>query len=166
MWGRLRVHNQGRLMVGDGVAFHAGTQDTAITVMEGGALEIGNQCRINFGCVFIASGSIVVGSRCRFGIGAMIMDSGQHRIEPELRELRDTPRPVVLEDDVWIGSRALVLAGVRIGAGSVVAAGSVVTRDVPPRSLVAGNPAEVVRKIPPAPAADRQELKLVDDNIR
>jgi acetyltransferase-like isoleucine patch superfamily enzyme len=148
MWGAIRVVNDGKLIVGDRVAFHAGTQNTALTIMDGGVLEIGSECRINFGCTLIAAGLIKIGDRCRFGIGAMIMDSGQHRLEPEMRHLRDTPRPVILEDDVWIGSRALVLAGVHIGAGSVIAAGSVVTKDVPPRSLVAGNPARVLRKIP------------------
>lgn len=54
-------------------------------------------------------------------------------------------RRVVVEDDVWIGARVIVLAGVRIGRGSVLGAGAVVARDVPPLSVVVGNPARVIR---------------------
>lgn len=54
-------------------------------------------------------------------------------------------RPIVIEDDVWVGAGTIVLPGVRIGTGSIVGAGSVVTNDVPPRTVVAGNPARVVR---------------------
>jgi acetyltransferase-like isoleucine patch superfamily enzyme len=57
-------------------------------------------------------------------------------------------RPVVVEDGAWIGMAALILPGVRIGAGAVVSAGAVVTSDVPPDTLVAGNPAAVVRSLP------------------
>ncbi len=55
------------------------------------------------------------------------------------------PRPVVIEDDVWIGTRAIILPGVRVGAGSIIGAGAVVTKSVPPYSIVAGNPARVVK---------------------
>ncbi|MEV7663036.1 DapH/DapD/GlmU-related protein [Paenarthrobacter sp. NPDC089316] len=55
------------------------------------------------------------------------------------------PREVVIEDDVWIGARAIILPGVRVGRGSVVAAAAVVTKSVPPFSVVAGNPARVVK---------------------
>jgi maltose O-acetyltransferase len=57
--------------------------------------------------------------------------------------------PIVIEDDVWIGARAILLQGVRIGTGAIVAAGSVVTRDVPPYAVVAGNPARVVKRRKP-----------------
>jgi acetyltransferase-like isoleucine patch superfamily enzyme len=53
--------------------------------------------------------------------------------------------PIVIEDDVWIGARAILLAGVRVGTGSVIGAGSVVTRDVPPYSVAAGSPCRVLR---------------------
>ena len=56
-------------------------------------------------------------------------------------------KPIVIEDDVWIGTNATVLAGVRIGSHSVIAAGAVVTHDIPPHSLAAGVPAQVKRKI-------------------
>jgi acetyltransferase-like isoleucine patch superfamily enzyme len=60
-----------------------------------------------------------------------------------------TSAPIVIEDRVWIGCRAIILAGVTISEGSIVAAGSVVTRDVPPGTLVAGNPAKIIRETEP-----------------
>jgi acetyltransferase-like isoleucine patch superfamily enzyme len=58
-----------------------------------------------------------------------------------------TSAPIVIEDDVWIGAKSTILKGVTIGAGAVVAAGSIVTKDVPPFTLVAGNPARIIKKI-------------------
>jgi acetyltransferase-like isoleucine patch superfamily enzyme len=67
-----------------------------------------------------------------------------HPVEIDLRE-----EPVTIEDDVWIGCNVVVLKGVTIGRGAVIGAGSVVTQDVPPYSLAAGNPAKVVRELAP-----------------
>jgi galactoside O-acetyltransferase len=70
-----------------------------------------------------------------------------HHIEPQRRDLKPSAQPVIIEDDVWIGTRAVILPGVRIGYGSVIAAGSVVTKDVPPMTVVAGIPAKPIKKI-------------------
>lgn len=61
---------------------------------------------------------------------------------------RHQSKPIVIEEGVWIGTRSMVLGGVHIGAHAVIAAGSIVTRDVPPRTLVAGIPAKVIRQLP------------------
>jgi len=53
--------------------------------------------------------------------------------------------PIIVEDDVWIGTRAMILSGVRIGQGAIIAAGAVVTKDVPPYSIVGGNPAKIIK---------------------
>jgi maltose O-acetyltransferase len=76
-----------------------------------------------------------------------MMDNDFHRLEPERRDERPPSAPIVLEENVWLGVRAIVLRGVTVGAGSVVAAGSVVSRDVPPRVLVGGVPARVIRQL-------------------
>jgi maltose O-acetyltransferase len=76
-----------------------------------------------------------------------MMDNDFHRLEPERRDEIPPSAPIVLEEGVWLGVRVIVLRGVTIGAGSVVGAGSIVVRDVPPRSLAAGAPAKVIRTL-------------------
>jgi acetyltransferase-like isoleucine patch superfamily enzyme len=73
----------------------------------------------------------------------MVMDTDFHRVEDKAYDT--SGKPVILEERVWLGNRSMVLKGVTIGHDSVVAAGSVVIGDVPPRSIVAGVPARVVR---------------------
>jgi maltose O-acetyltransferase len=70
-----------------------------------------------------------------------------HRLEPEGRVLDVYGLPITIGNDVWIGGHSTILPGVTIGDGAVIAAGSVVTKDVSPRSLVAGNPAKVMKHI-------------------
>ncbi len=67
----------------------------------------------------------------------------------EVRERLSVTAPVRIDDDAWLGTGCVILAGVTIGRGAVVGAGAVVTRDVPPYTVVAGNPARVVRQLPP-----------------
>ena len=78
---------------------------------------------------------------CAISWGVQIQDTNFHR----LRGTIETTRPVRIEDGVWIAANATVLKGVTIGQGAVVAAGAVVTKDVPPRTMVAGVPARVIR---------------------
>jgi acetyltransferase-like isoleucine patch superfamily enzyme len=94
---------------------------------------------------------IHIGQRCLFGNEVMLVDSNFHCLPVALRrQPDDSPQPLVLGDDVFIGARACLLKGVRIGAGSVVAAGSLVPPgfEAPPLSIVAGNPARVVGQVP------------------
>jgi len=81
----------------------------------------------------------------------MIADNPGHPIDAEARRTRpvtpDQVKPVVIGDDAWIGSHAIILPGVTVGRGAVGAAGSVVTKDVAPRTMVAGNPARLVRTL-------------------
>lgn len=86
---------------------------------------------------------VMMGPECRiYTVGHSFSDRNL-----SMREQGSTPaRPVVIEDDVWIGARVMVMPGTTIGQGSVVAAGSVVTRDVEPYSVVAGVPARLVRR--------------------
>jgi acetyltransferase-like isoleucine patch superfamily enzyme len=88
---------------------------------------------------------VTIGKNCLIGNYALIMDSDYHSLND--RSLPGEAAPIEICDDAWIATRAIVLKGVRIGAGAVVAAGAVVTEDVPPRTLVAGVPAKVVRSL-------------------
>ena len=117
----------------------------------------GPHARITIGDDFgMTGGSLVcdqrisIGSRVWIGANAIITDTDFHPLDAERRRshpLAANSAPVIIEDDVFIGMNALVLKGLSIGARSVVAAGCVVTRDVPPGSVVAGNPGRVVRTV-------------------
>lgn len=104
------------------------------------------------------TGGIVVGARTLIGPGVRII-SYQHRFvgrQPVKGQATDA-RPIVIENDVWIGANAVIMAGVRIGEGAIVGAGAVVTRDVPAWSVATGVPARTVRRREPAPEnAERQ----------
>ncbi len=91
---------------------------------------------------------IQIGHRVTVGCNTIITDTDFHPLDAAVRRERfldGAAAPVVIEDDVFIGMNALILKGVRLGAGCVIGAGSVVTRDVPPGAIAAGNPAQIVR---------------------
>ena len=92
--------------------------------------------------------SIRIDARCLLGHGVQIFDSDFHALDPALRTSgRHTSAPVHLEENVFIGAGSTILKGVTVGRNSVVAAGSVVTSDVPLNSVVAGSPARLVRRL-------------------
>ena len=94
-------------------------------------------------------GPVSIGSHVNLAQGVTVSALNHNFSETDKRidEQGITTRQIVIEDDVWIGTNATVLAGVRIGSHSVIAAGAVVTHDIPPHSLAAGVPAQVKRKI-------------------
>lgn len=110
-------------------------------------LLIGDDVGIS-GAVLFAWERVEVGDRVLIGAGALIYDSDFHPLEMEPRKHSDETKvgvaPVVIEADAWIGARAIVLKGVTIGRGAVVAAGAVVTANVPPGTIVGGVPAKVI----------------------
>lgn len=93
----------------------------------------------------LAHDDITIGDNCIFGWECQIFSGDGHPIYQE-ESIINKDVPVVIEDNVWVGSRALILKGVRVGKGSIVAAGAVVTKNVPPNCIVAGNPAKVVKE--------------------
>jgi len=133
----------------DGVHFDLGAE---------GRMEIGDYCYFT-NAVLLCELEVRIGSYVVIGWNTTISDTDFHPIGPAERiadaiacsplgKGRPRPpvlkRPVIIEDDVWIGPNATVLKGVRLGAGACIEAGSVVTRDVPPGSRVLGNPAQIV----------------------
>jgi acetyltransferase-like isoleucine patch superfamily enzyme len=125
--------------IGSGVLL---AHDVGLHLRDRGAvLSIGAGSFVNHRSEIIAHARVEIGSNCLFAWDVQVMDSDSHEVDG-----MPHTAPVVIGDRVWIGCRATVLKGVTIGDGAVVAACSVVTRDVPPRALVAGNPARVVRE--------------------
>lgn len=115
------------------------------TVGHGARITIGDDVGMS-GCTISAATSITIGNHVLLGSGCLVTDSDAHPVDPDERRLggQTISKPIVIEDDVFIGARAIVLKGVTIGKGSVVGAGAVVAKDVPPYSVVVGNPAKVV----------------------
>ena len=132
-----------RIEIGDGCEIHAG----AILATYRGWIEIGDRCSVNPYSILYGHGGLRIGNDVRIAAHCVIIPAN-HRFDDPGRPIADQGeerRGIVIEDDVWIGAHVIVLDGCTIGRGSVVAAGSVVTRDVPPESIVAGSPARVVR---------------------
>lgn len=100
---------------------------------------------INAGCRFQDQGGIYIGDRALIGHNCVIATLN-HNMDPEKRA-NLLPAPVKIGRDVWLGSNVTVLPGVTIGDGAVVAAGAVVTRDVPPRAVIGGVPAKLIKEL-------------------
>lgn len=125
---------------------HGGTVRCELTAHEGGRLEIGDQVFVNYGCSISAHTLVRIGSGCLIGQYSIIMDCDYHSADGS--GSHGDSRPIVIEDSVWIGARCIILKGVTIGRGAIVAAGSVVTRDVPAGAMVGGAPARLLRSSP------------------
>lgn len=114
-------------------------------------IEVSAGVFINFNCTLIDTSKITIGPRTLFGPNVSLY-SGRHPLDPELRNGLKGPefgKPITIGRDCWLGGNVTVLPGVTIGDGSTVGAGSVVTKDVPPYHVVAGNPARIIRKLEP-----------------
>jgi acetyltransferase-like isoleucine patch superfamily enzyme len=156
-FGRFRSQRPGALCLGqdclmDGVHFAVG---------EEAELRIGDCCYF-LDAVLLCELRIEIGSYVTIGWNSTLADSDFHPLAPAER-LRDAiacspagkglarpavlRKPVIVEDYVWIGPAATILKGVRLGLGCVVEPGSLVTRDVPPRTRVLGNPAQIVGEV-------------------
>lgn len=111
-------------------------------------IRIGRRSVLSNNVTVISCVAVDIGEECLIGDGVLIVDSDFHHTDPlKRRETPENDAPVSIGDNVWLGSRVTVLKGVSIGRNSVVAAGSVVTRDVPENTIVAGNPAKVIRQL-------------------
>jgi acetyltransferase-like isoleucine patch superfamily enzyme len=131
-------------------------------VAPGGRLRIGHHCFVGEGSNIWAQSKVEIGNYVLIAHLVDVHDSDSHSLNAEMRRLDPVNlfekhvsndwnevkcKPVRIEDDVWLGFKASVLKGVTIGQGAVVAAGAMVTKDVPPYTLVAGNPARIIRDL-------------------
>ena len=108
-------------------------------------MTVGENCFIQQCCTFLGRGGITIGNGIFIGPKCNLIIIN-HDPNPNNRSAT-YGRPIVIEDKVWIGINSTILTDVRIGYGSIVGAQSVVTHDVPPMTVVAGNPARVIKKI-------------------
>ncbi len=105
----------------------------------------GDNLFMNFGCVLLDCAPITIGDNVLIGPGVH-MYAATHPVDPAVKATgRELAFPITIGSDVWIGGHATICPGVTIGDGAVIGAGSVVTKDVPPRTVVAGNPAMPLR---------------------
>jgi acetyltransferase-like isoleucine patch superfamily enzyme len=154
--------------------FHSREPDALVIgaqcTMDGVHFDLGEKSRMNIGdfcyftnAVLLCELEIRIGNYVVIGWNATIADTDFHPLAPAERIAdaiacsplgKGRPRPevlklpVIIEDDVWIGPNATILKGVRIGSGAWIEAGSLVTRDVPPRARVLGNPAQIIGEVP------------------
>jgi acetyltransferase-like isoleucine patch superfamily enzyme len=157
-----------RIQVGiDFLAYHG----VRLSAWGRGKIQIGNCCSLGSGTKIDCRKKIEMGNHVLISWNVLILDFEPHPLDPQARQeemiyshamifpqfskpfIRSNYRPefhskpIVIKDNVWIGARSLILKGVTIGEGSIVAAGAVVTHDVPARTVVAGNPAKIVKKL-------------------
>ncbi len=123
----------------------------------GNEIRVGRNVFVNQNCTFYDLGGLDIADDVMIGPNVNIITAG-HPLEPSQRRVATIGRPIVIEKGVWIAAGATIIGGVTVGENSVVAAGSVVTKDVPPNALVGGNPARFIRSIgddrgPTAPTA-------------
>ena len=106
-------------------------------------IHVGKDVFINSGCHFQDQGGIYIGDGTLIG-HSVVLATINHEAEPTMRASMYT-KPIILGKNVWIGSHATILPGVTVGDGAIVAAGAVVTKDVPPGTVVGGVPAKVIK---------------------
>jgi acetyltransferase-like isoleucine patch superfamily enzyme len=132
-----KVVNAGGELIAENCQFYAGVR---FEIGKGAVVRIGNGTYLNRNTLVVSNKLIEIGRACRIAWDVIIMDTDHHSVEGSVLE----DKPVIIEDDVWIGCRSIILKGVHIGKGAVIAAGSVVTKDVPSRAVVGGVPARTL----------------------
>lgn len=142
-----------RRLVVSGIFKHTGRRinlAAGVRFGRGSRLSIGNDSGIGENSRIVCMNDVTIGDNVMIGPEVMILTGGHDYMDASIRliDQRIVTAPVLIGNDVWIGARALILPGVTIGDRSIIGAGSVVTKDVPPHTLVAGNPAKPVKTVP------------------
>ncbi len=141
---RPSIENKGWLSIGHRTQIRSDIHRSRLAVQTGARLVIGDDCWIN-GAMIAATVSVTIGNNCRLAPFVHIMDGDFHDLQD--RALPGESAPIVLEDDVRVGIRVIILKGVTVHKGAAIAPGAIVTKDVPPNTLVAGVPAKPIKKL-------------------
>lgn len=150
--GKPLIVNKGELQLGDEVRVWSNINRAKLFVDKGASLVVGTNSRVN-GVHISASNRVEIGDNVRLAPYTIIIDNDFHKVDDHFSD-GGVRKPIVIEDDVWITMNCMIMKGVRIGRGAVIAAGAVVTKDVPAYSVAGGVPAKVIRRInPPQDAA-------------
>jgi acetyltransferase-like isoleucine patch superfamily enzyme len=145
--GRPRIRNEGRLVIGDNCHLRSIVATLELYVAPGAEMIMGKEVHLNSGNTFAAFSRVELGDRVEVAPHVTVYDTTFHDLYE--RHVLPEPRPVIIEDDVWLGTKSTILPGVRIGRGAVVVAHALVTRDVEPFTIVSGVPAEPVAELDP-----------------
>jgi acetyltransferase-like isoleucine patch superfamily enzyme len=153
----IEISNGGQIIVEAGVTLNSSNRGYHLNMHSpvklfvdrpGARIIIGAGSRLHGACLHAYS-AITIGKRCLIAANTQIIDGSGHDLSFGAVEQRiftgGDSRPIVLEDDVWVGANTLILPGVTIGKGSVIGAGSVVTKAIPPMVVAAGNPARIIK---------------------
>ncbi len=151
------VYGDIRIRIGDDCTMNAISSFVATSVGRSPVLEIGNKTYLGHKVSISVGSRVTIGNHVLIANDVFIADNPGHPMDAMKRRVQgvepDQIRPVTIGDDVWIGHGSKIMPGVTIGEGAVVGAGSIVTRDVPPYTLVAGAPAKPVRDLRPIPVS-------------
>lgn len=137
--------------LGEGAEIHIGNnvlleRQVRFSLGAGARIYVGDDSYIGDGSNLLAVKEIRIGKGCAISWHVLFMDTSSHPIALEGEKPETKIEPIYVGDHVWIGCRAVLLKGVHVGEGAVIANNAVVTKDVPPRTLVGGNPARVIRE--------------------
>jgi len=156
----VRIAKGGNIIIGDNVVLCSNSTGNPLCVNHPvclsviypeGEIIIGNNTGIS-GASICAAKSVKIGDNCLIGANVTISDFDFHSLNPVGRRYNTSKeaigcKPVVIEDNVWLGLNVIVLKGVTIGKNSVIAAGSIVTKSIPSNCVAAGNPARIIKKL-------------------
>jgi maltose O-acetyltransferase len=115
-------------------------------------IVLGTKVFFNFNCVVLDCAKVTIGDNVLFAPSVQIYTATHPISAAERRTWRESAKPITIGSDVWVGGGAIICPGVTIGDRTVIGAGSVVTRDIPSDVIAAGNPARVIRELPPEAA--------------
>lgn len=148
------IKNKGRIELGNHVFLHsypdgALFRTALLTHCDSSLIKIGDNCVLN-GTTIHSRKAVIIGNDCMFGPGVVIIDNDSHNLStnPMVRKFgKIAEESVIIGDNVWVGMHSIILKGVHIGDNSIIAAGSVVSKNIPSNQIFGGNPAMCIKKL-------------------